>query len=371
MSHEAIGLRQLVFLLISLRTAIAGVQLETLQVLRTPDAWLAELAGFALGVVPVWWAARAASQAPPGQDGGWVGWLRLALGRWLGTAAAWLLVALFLFIATLSMRLFADLLTSGPMPETPTAAFVALGAALVAYGVYQGIEAIARVNEVLFPVAIALPFLFLGLGLRFMDASRLLPLLAQGPLPVLGASLTAAATSSTQVVVYALAPHVGRRHRLPQAVLVAAATAALAVCLTMVAVIAFFGARQASATAFPLYQLLRTITIMDFFERFDAVYLTVWTSGIYIVAATYTYAAATGLASLLGLRGHRPLALPLAALLAVGSLWVYQGMDEVQAFRQPAVIPLFYAPATVVLPFLLGVLGALRPRTPKTGRNRG
>lgn len=363
MRAERIGPVQFGLLIFTLRTAISLVKLDPTVLLHTPAVWIAEALGFAFGYLPVWMAARAVRLIEPDWRKGWVGFLRACLGRVAGSAVGWILVFFLLYAAFMNLRAYTDLIATGPMPETPTPAMAFMVMMAVAYAIRMGIEPLARVTEVLMPTAMLLQGILLIMAMKDMDARRLLPLFPTGFLPVLGAALTPAGiTSAMFVYVWTLAPHLNRTQALGRAMLGSISMAGMATAVASVAVTAFFGAPQAAARAFPLYGLVRTISVMDFFERSDAIYLVIWTVGTLVTVAVPVHGLVTGLKDLLGLKEYRPLALPTAVIVVAGSQWLYRSVQEASAFRYPTVNFMFYFPLTFVLPAVVYFAAWMRRR---------
>lgn len=355
---ERISVLQVAYLLFVARGVIV---LSVLPIVGTAvagrDAWLAGLLGTGLALVPTWLALRVAALDP---EKDLIQICEACLGRVLGRVAGFLFLGFFAVNAAVVLRQFADLLTTAPMPETPTELFLGMMALTTAYAVRRGIEVTARVTELLLPPLTLFLLLVLLLGVKDMDPGRLKPFLERGWGPVGRGAAVAGALWGDVMLLAMLSPHVGQRRQLPRFVVGATLASGAWLVLTALAVIMFFSAPEAGAQVFHLFTLMRTVSLGDFVERLDPLFLIPWTFGSFIKLSLLSAISVRALARLLGLGNDRCLALPMGFLGAVVALQQFESVNDLRALNSPQVLPLLVFPFAVGLPVLLLVLGRLR-----------
>lgn len=355
---ERISPLQVAYLLVTMRGVILLALLPVVSgTSGGHDAWLSVLLGTVLGLILAWLACRVVALLP-GKD--LVQICEACLGKVLGKAVGILYFGFFAINAAVVLRQFSDFLTTAPMPETPTELFLGLMALATAYAILQGIEVIARVNEVTLPPLLLFIMLVLLLGLRDMDLGRLKPILAEGWVPVVRGGLIPGSLWAEVIIVAMLAPHMKNPNELFRYTVGAMMFGNLWLLLSATAVVTFFSAPQAIIQMFPIYSLMRDVSVADFLERLDPLFIIAWATASFIKLAVLSYVSSRMLARILGLADSRCLVLPLAFLGPVVALLQFDSVVDLRGFNSPDVLPLVVFPFGVLLPLLLLVTGRLR-----------
>ncbi|MBX6378247.1 MAG: endospore germination permease [Clostridia bacterium] len=286
-----------------------------------------------------------------------------ALGRWPGKAVGLVIALFFLHLAAVVLREASDFIAVTLMPETPEAVVLAVTILLVAWGVAQGAEVLARGAEFYVPVAILTFFiLILLLSAHEMDFRNLLPITDASPRQVvMGAAVPLALFSETGslVALWSVLPTSAEVRRVVW-LSHGAITALLAV--NTAATIAVFGPRLPARFRYPFLQITEMISLADFLERLDAVHAAVWFGGIVFKACTVLLTALILLRDVLGLSDYSVLAFPAGALLLPASLSVVENVADFQAFV--AVAPAYFLLVNGGLPIVVLVACRLRGLRP-------
>lgn len=360
---EQISVLQLALLLVTIRSLIMLALLPVIGGTGGRDAWIASLLSIPIGLVPAWLACRIAD-LQPGKD--LVQICEACLGKVLGRLVSMLYLGLFAMDAAVVLRQFSELLTSAPMPETPTEVFLGLMALTTAYAIMQGIEVVARANEItLVPLSLFILLVFV-LGIKDMDPNRLKPYLAEGWGPATRGALTAGSLWGEVMLIPMLAPFVKERKLLFRYTAGAVVVSGLWLAITAATVIAFFSERRALVQIFPVYNLMRDVSVADVLERLDPLFFIAWTTASFIKLALLSYVTSRMMARILGLSDYRSLALPLGFLGAVVALLQFESIADVLQFNSWEVLPLLVLPLGVFLPALQLVVGSMRGVRGKT-----
>jgi spore germination protein KB len=368
--REQVTTKQALFMLITLRMTTGALSLPVLTLTaKGSDAWMVPLLAFC-AALPVILALVAIQSRFPAETLVQVA-VRLT-GPVLGGLFVLPVLCEFLFRSALALRQYADMMASGPMPETPGEAFIILVALFSAYIIRLGLEPGIRVIEVALPLAMLALLGLLALGVKEMDPKSLKPFLGEGWGPVLKPTPTIATLFISDVFpLVMLAPRLENPRQLVRVVLTSVAVSAAFIAIAAAVAIMFFSAPEARAQAFPLFSLARAITLADIIERLDAFYLmviTIMTTGQSILLF---YCIAAGLAQWLRLQDYRPLVLPVSMLACAGALLLYEDRVEVTRLQQPQVAPFLLLLPTVGVMFLLFLvawMSGARGKQPRTGR---
>ncbi|WP_161486009.1 GerAB/ArcD/ProY family transporter [Desulfotomaculum copahuensis] len=320
---------QAIFLLIGTVAATAIVFLPGLTAATTGrDSWLTAL----LAAIPGLYVAflvSALGRLFPGQT--LVQYLEQILGGPAGKAAG--LYYLFFFLQTnaIIVRELGELIATAIMPRTPQVVFAILMVAVCAYGVSQGLEVIARVMELTYPLILALFGLMLILVSGHMQFSRLLPVLEHGIRPVLLASLDPFAWRGEIIVLAMFLPYLARPARGRRNAIIAVLLTSLLLVLDALASTTVFGVTTARLN-YPTFELVRLAGIGQFLTRLDAVWIVIWLFGMFGKVGIFLYATVMAATHLFKLREARPLIAPLSILTIALSLSQFANNPQMIAF---------------------------------------
>lgn len=346
----------LVFLL---RISLTIVRLPVLKAVKTgPDAWIASLIGTTVGLVIMWLIIKLALREPTLTP---LERMERALGTVTGRLMGALYLLFFFWDAMLSTRLYAGLIISQPMPETPTEAFVFMLLLGSAYTALKGPEVVARVGEFIAPVILLGMLTVLLLGVNNMDPQALRPVLGYGWGQVLRAAIFPAAVHVEVIAILTLTPMVREPKQMLKAGIYAALLAGIVAALASACLIMFYGAPRTQRLVYPLYDLARAISFGDFFERIDALFIFTWTAGSFIKVALLLWICSFILAQILRLKESRVLVRPLALLAGFLAMRAYANQAEIRALNAPQVYTFIALPFLVLFPLILAVVELFRP----------
>ena len=243
---------------------------------------------------------------------------RYAFGK-LGTAVIGFLFALyFLITAANTMRLFMENVVSTVLPHTPIVIVGAIFVASVAYVAYTGLEGIARIGFVAFPI------LFTGIiALSLLTANHwkpalLYPFLGTGPLHVVLTGLGSSAIFLNFTVLCTIRAHF---HRPQDFRVVGIKSTLWSVVLLVVFLLAYhmvFSPSEATKLTSPMYSMARVIQLGRFVQRLESIFIFMWVSAAVVKIAIMLWTTAYFLASAFNWPTYRPI-LPALSLLALSA----------------------------------------------------
>lgn len=287
------------------------------------DAWIGAAIGIVVSLVLLELIARFSLNFPNMTV---IQYSQSVLGKFLGSIAALLLIGFWVFDAAVAGRAMGSAMVNAFMPETPVLVFIIVTAFLSANGARQGLEITARWSE-LVAVGVVMSALLLALPFQAMNFQNLLPILPYGIGPHLKRAAIIAAIFLRYSVVGMIVPYVHNRKEILRYTRIAVLISGAVLIAQSIVLVAVFGAR-ATSSAVPTLQLVRQITIGEFFERIEIFPVTLWLLNNGVNMGLFIWASSLGLAQLFGLNRFEPLTYPIGGLVTLLSMLLFKNYVE-------------------------------------------
>ncbi|MFC3745735.1 endospore germination permease [Paenibacillus sp. GCM10012306] len=334
---EKISVRQFTILI------ILGIIGDSILVLPTmiaffakQDSWIAMILAGIFGLVAGFLFAGIANRLKEKS-------LIAAIQSKLGIVTGGIITLLFLFqffmCALTLMSEMSQFMTTQMMPETPVNAILVLFVAVVIIAYRYGVEAFARMGELLFPV-----FLVLFLCLVFflfpqIEGTNVKPILAHGLGPAFKGMFPAVTQAFTEVVfILMLAQHVNSKTKLTKPILTGYVIGGFILLIVVTLCVLVLGPSLMETKYYPAFVLAQKITIGKFLERLEVILTFLWIITVFYKTTMLFYALTTGLAQFLRLKESRMLTIPLGIILIVCTI---TSTPNITVYNQ---ILLFYYP---------------------------
>ena len=334
------------------------------------NAWLAALTTIIPGILTIYiyfFIIRKSQQPFPLL-------LEEHLGLIAGKALGILYIFFFLLLSSRSLRTFIDFIETNVLPGTPISVLVGLMLILSLAAIKSGLNNFARVMEII--VCIGYPFTLLVITLAVEhspDFYNLQPFgymsyasFAQGLyysflgvlniLPVLTLSY------------YANKPE--HHFRTMFAVLI---SYVFLIMLVTMAITVVLGGNTAKFFTFPTFNMVRLITLGEFIQNVDIIFIGIWILGIFGVVTIWWFMACYTIQAVFKLSDHRFLPAPTALIVGVGSIALSANIIELEIINRD-ILPLFNCFFLFIIPLLLFIITRFKSpvkselETGKTGK---
>ncbi|WP_161486059.1 GerAB/ArcD/ProY family transporter [Desulfotomaculum copahuensis] len=327
MDKTRISDRQTIFLLVNLVGATALIALPVVASgYAGRDAWMTAVLGTVNGFL-VAFLVGALGREFPGQT--IVQYAVSILGKIPGKAVGLLYLFFFIQPPAIVVREFGELLAVSMLPTTPQILFAMLIVSVSAYALYYGLEVLARVNELLFPLIIVL-FLFILFSVaEHMEPANLLPVMEHGIKPVLLASLGPASWRGEIILLAMFLPMLARPERGARDAVISTLAIGMVLFVAMLVITMVFGASTARLS-FSVYELARLSTFVA--TRLDAIWMIIWIVGIFAKIGLWYYCAVLGTAQWLNLKDYRILIAPIGVIIVAVSMSQYNTSTDMINF---------------------------------------
>lgn len=208
---------------------------------------------------------------------------------------------------------------------TPQAIVLILIIFTTTYGVVAGIEVIARTLNLYWIMLTIIFIVYLGLAIPFGKLDCLLPVGEAGLLTILKSSLLPQAYTAELFLLAMLLPYCRSSREAFTAGNIANLGITFIFIMIMIASVAVMGEKttaRALFTPFYLADFIQPVGIKVFL-------IFIWGIGVWGKTALMQFTLTDGISQIIGLKEHRPVFWPIAIILMISSITMYQNAIEV------------------------------------------
>ncbi|QST01109.1 endospore germination permease [Pontibacillus sp. ALD_SL1] len=356
---EEINMRQfLLFLFLFVIGTSILLSPSTLAYVAKESAWLSVVGAIIIGSVFILFFLLISIWYP---EQNIVDLNRLLFGKWVGTVFSLLFILFALVSAATVLWTIGNFMITQMLHETPQPFTHMLFMFVVIYGVYLGIETIARVSELFFPyVALLLLVIFL-FSIPSIDLNYIKPFFNTGTQEIAkSAWFDLSVSTFPLVVLFMVYPKlVQDKKKVARKVTLAYILGMLTILAATFITTSVLGVAYTSHHLYPTYVLAKTLNIEGLIQRVEVIIAVSWILTIFFKLSLYFYAAVTALSQVLKMKSYRSLTFPLGVFVIALSLIVYPSSIYATEWNQTTWI---YYSATfgVLYPLLIAIATFIR-----------
>lgn len=299
------------------------------------------------------------------------GVLEFVLGKIAGKIIGFTYILVFLFGTAFTLSYFVYLISSSIVPDTPLSVYI--GAMLLTgyYALKTGLQNIARVAEVLFIAALPVGLLLIVAGLlQNPTVSNILPLLPSNYRALGTASFHSFFVVGDMIAILVLAYYAMDRRKLTKTLYQVLFTYVGLTAFIALGIIINFGPVMANLVSFPTFKLIRGITLGDFLQNIDVVFIGIWIIAIFGSIMVKWFLLCHTIQSVFGLQDYRFLAAPSSVIIGLSSLMMAPNIIALQLIAHhllPYLYSFFYVGIPVLLYLGLLLKNSTEPDVPLAG----
>ncbi|MDA7027852.1 spore germination protein [Bacillus sp. CLL-7-23] len=299
MSDERLSTTQTTGLIFNfvLGTGILTLPRTSVAEVGTPDVWLTLVFGGIIALTAGFFMIKLNKQYP---EKTFYEYTQDITGKWIGYLIGFVFASYLLAHAGFQIRSMLEItlffLLEGTPRWAPAMIFIWVGL----YLALGGINSIARLVQIVFPITVILFLLVILMSFGIFELDNLRPVLGQGILPVLkGVKVTALSFSGLEIVLV-LMPFMAQRDKSMQVILIGTVVPLLFYMITVVMVIGALSIDGVVARTWPTIDLMRSFEVEGLiFERFESMLLVIWIMQLFNTFVISFYGAALGISQLL------------------------------------------------------------------------
>lgn len=248
-------------------------------------------------------------------------YLPIITGKLVGKILGTLYVVFFLFIATIDLSLFDNILKPINFPETPDYAIIFLALLCCAYGVYKGLECIARSAQIFTPQILAIVVLYALLQMQDMDFNVFLPILSDSTFLEINSLAFTNAARINEIIFFAmLVPSIRKKGNMNMffcwVVIIISAFSLIIIVPTL----AGLGLDVPKRTFDPYYLFIKQINVYDFITRIEFLIVAAWNIGMFLKISLMIYLATISFAQVWEVKKREVLIIPMIILVFIMEL---------------------------------------------------
>lgn len=308
------------------------------------DSWLSYVFSAMVIVLPLWMLSRIVNRFP-GKD------LFAILAErfpFSGRVISFGYILCFFFILCRDIRMVTDFINLLLLPKTPIVFIgivIAFTVLLIARG---GVEILARMTELWFPV-LTLVIILLGFAMfKDFEYKFLKPFFEFGLAPPIRGAWIASSYVGEVMAVYLLFNH--SEMKLSYALKGLGLGVCLLIAINFYTILSL-GIHIPTRVLYPTYEMVRQVHITDFLDRFDLPLVGIWLPTMLAKIAFSLYVVCHGLKSIVPGISAKVICAPLGIASFVCSLWFFQ--NTIQLFNFNRAWPVIALTFEIVIPICL------------------
>lgn len=299
-SQDKISSSQALVILVNyiLATGILTLPRESVEKVKTPDVWISVFIGGIIAMIAGIIIVKLSQRFP---EKTFYQYNQKIVGKWLGWILSLLIISYFFTISAFEVRTMAEVTSLFLLEGTPTWAIILPFMWVGLYLVSCGINSIARLFEIIFPITFVIFLLVAFLSFGIFEIDNLRPVLGLGVIPMLKGIKTATLAFLGPEIMLLLVAFMkpADKTKAVKIVLVGLIIPLIFYVITVVMVIGALSIEGVVTRTWPTIELMRSFEIPGLiFERFESFLLVIWIMQIFATFTITYYAAALGLAQL-------------------------------------------------------------------------
>ncbi|RST74334.1 spore gernimation protein [Siminovitchia acidinfaciens] len=282
------------------------------------------------------------------------------LGRIPGKIISFIILFFYIESTGEITRAYSEFIVTSFLLKTPQIVVISSMVLLCAFCVYGGLEVLARLGQLLFPLFVLPIFLLLILVGPDLNFGNIFPLFDVKMKPLMKASFQDAGLFAEYFLIIFLLPFLSDQGKGRKYGIISVLGVMMTLLITNLIVLFVLGPTVALKT-YPLMNVSRFVQLGGFFENMEAVVMAVWIAGAFIKISVYFYAVVLGTAQCLNLSDFRPVIWPIAILIVQLSYWRISSTMQLQQF-DTTIFPFYSTIVQILLPLLLLGIAAIRQK---------
>ena len=242
------------------------------------------------------------------------------LGKYIGIPLVLIAAMSWALLTARIVRQFADFIQL-ILPQTPIETIIVTTLMVAAYIARNGIEPIARVLEIVFPIFIGILGFLTIVAMFEIDFTNLLPIFQSSPKKLALESLMTSFGQEGQEVMLMLLPFMAIPEKAYKAVYGALACNLVLRLGLFVISIGFFGVELVKVLVWPVEELSRSLNISGtVIGRLDSIFTALWVTVAFTSILVYFYLASLALSRVMKFRESSMMVLPLLPIIFIIAL---------------------------------------------------
>jgi spore germination protein (amino acid permease) len=263
------------------------------------------------------------------------------LGIIPGITLSFIYVFFFILASSLTLRIFVEFIESNVLPGTPISVFIGVMLITAFLGIKSGLTNIARMAELITYVGVPFTFLMIALTLTHNpDFGNLKPFAYMSSKGFASALIFATMPLLNMFPMLTLFHHFQQNSFKPMFQVLLSYI--LLMSLITISTVVALGGQNSSLFTFPAFVAIRLVSIGDFIQNIDIIFIGVWIMGIFGVLSIWWFMACYTIQQVFNLHDYRFLAAPTALIIGATSIMLSPNILELNLLANRILAPVYY-----------------------------
>jgi len=292
-------------------------------------------------------------------------YVQFILGKKAGSVLSIIYIIFFIYISGRILRDMEDLLTMTMFNSTSLISIGILMMFLVIYGLFKGLETLARTTEVIFILIIISIVILLGFEVisKLYHIANLRPVLEKGWKPVLKAIPYGVIFPYGELIAFTMImPYLNTKEKALKVGIPAIFFSGFILLILIIKSIATLGISVMERAEFPILTATSYINIANFIQRLDTFIVILMIFGGFVKLSIYTYCAVSGAADLFNVKSSSQLIYPISVVILISSLLMASNHIEHRNEGFGSVPYFLHYPLHVFIPITLLIISWIQKK---------
>ncbi|MGJ7913479.1 GerAB/ArcD/ProY family transporter [Neobacillus sp. LXY-1] len=328
----------------------------TTEKIKTPDSWIAIIiSGLIITLVAV--LILKLCQRYPNET--FYQFNQKLLGKWIGSLLSLTVICYYIALSAYEVRTMAENTRLFLLQGTPVWAIMMPFLWIGLYLVQGGVNAIARLLEIIFPITVLFFLLVMFLGIELFEVDNLRPVLGSGVKPVIKGLKTSSLSFAGFEILLFIFMFLKEKNKVTKIPLLGVGIPFIFYTITEVIVIGSISVDAVLSQTWPVLTFIRSFEIKGLlFERFDSLLLVIWLMQIFTTYVIALFVATLGLNQLFSITSQAFI-YGLIPLIYVVSM-IPKNINEV--FIMADMLGKFAISLFFIMPLVLFIISKLKER---------
>lgn len=331
---------------------VGSTTLFALGINAKQDAWIVILLALIIGMGFMWVYTELQSAFP---DKNYVEIISLILGKRLAIPVILLNICGFLWHCARNLREFGEFMIITALPETPLWLISSIFAAVSVYVIFNGVEVLARISEILMPVILVFIIVIYILVYISGDVEfkRLAPVLGDGVMPIIKTVPSVVVFPFGELFVFLMYwNYSNEKNAVRKTTLAAVLLSGVLLCCSLIMDITVLGSKYTSIATVPFLEAIKLVNISEIIVNIDSIGIIIMFFGGFIKMTVYLFAIVLSLTTLFKIKDNRLIII----LVSIFLIWFSLKFEPSYTYHQwlfPFDVHYFVITYTTIIPLLL------------------
>lgn len=281
------------------------------------------------------------------------------LGKFFGKLVGASIVLYLIIICFAVTRELGDIFVTSFNPYAPLLIYSIITVLVAAYAVHQGLEVIARVNQLVLPFGLGVLGLIALVNLKDTDMSNFLPVLENGLLPPLKGAISIQGWLLELFILLQFTPFVKEKKNIGKSFAATIGILGFSMMLGTLT-IAVFGSLT-SSLLYPALEYVRYANLGQYVKNLDITIMGVWIIGIFIKIVITYYGTVVGISEIFGFKSYKPMIVPVGLLIISLSVSAAERIHGIFNFAYYT-FPFYSFSMAFLIPLILIIVSMFRKK---------